>query len=607
MPETSKIHSFHIPVMGTGFTLDSPIKIAKYGIASVISLVDDTLMEQMRKFYADLYNEPYEPIGKDHPDRRAQRVTEYLNLVHKIVQMEFTKVRNSAFEAGSEIQKYFEMLPQDSQLKKLYQRMLTLTDGQEKTQLQEELRNQMEPGRIDVNIMTKLDKPQIDASGNPVYNEFSEALANLRGYAQSTLDSAIVFSAGLNQRLYSYVEQFKDFYADTGGRIKKRIILKVSDFRSSFTQGKIFAKKGIMISEFRVESGLNCGGHAFSSGGILMGPILHEFKTKRDELFEKLKQIYLAALESKNLPRPETINPFRVTAQGGIGTAREDQFLRDEYDLDGTGWGTPFLLCPEATSLDEKTLNDLASAQEDDLFLSDSSPLGIPFNNFSKSSSELEKQRRIAAGRPGAPCVKGTLALNDEFGSLLCPASSVYQKKKLEQLAAMNLSQEEYHQRETLITAKACICHELGNGILIDNQIIKPDNPVAVCPGPNLAFFSRVFSLKELIDHIYGRVSVLNNQPRMNLFLKELSLNIDHLQQHLDGLLSHMDPKQKKYAETFCRNLFDGITYYRELFSSALEGVEIFGQSACEQLDELSRQVTAMIQHHKLNTATPAA
>jgi len=607
MPKTSKIHSFHIPVMGTGFTLDSPIKIAKYGIASVISLVDDTLMEQMRKFYADLYNEPYEPIGKDHPDRRAQRVTEYLNLVHKIVQMEFTKVRNSAFEAGSEIQKYFEMLPQDSQLKKLYQRMLTLTDGQEKTQLQEELRNQMEPGRIDVNIMTKLDKPQIDASGNPVYNEFSEALANLRGYAQSTLDSAIVFSAGLNQRLYSYVEQFKDFYADAGGRIKKRIILKVSDFRSSLTQGKIFAKKGIMISEFRVESGLNCGGHAFSSGGILMGPILHEFKTKRDELFEKLKQIYLSALENKNLPMPETVNPFRVTAQGGIGTAREDQFLRDQYDLDGTGWGTPFLLCPEATSLDEKTLNDLADAQEDDLFLSDSSPLGIPFNNFSKSSSELEKQRRIAAGRPGSACIKGTLMLNDEFGLLLCPASSAYQKKKLEQLATMNLSQEEYHQQEALITAKACICHELGNGILIENQIITPDNPVAVCPGPNLAFFSRVFSLKELIDHIYGRVSVLNNQPRMNLFLKELSLNIEHLQQYLDGLFSHMDPKQKKYAETFCQNLFDGISYYHELFSSTLEGVEIFGQSAGEHLDELGRQVTAMIQHYKLNTATPAA
>jgi len=601
MKKETKLHSFHIPVMGTGFTLDSPIKIAKYGITSVISLVDDTLMEQMRKFYANLYNEPYEPIEKNHPDRRALRVTEYLNLVHKIVQTEFAKVRDSAFEAGSEIQKYFEMLPDHATLKKRYRRMAALSDGQEKTLLQQELRDQMEPGRIDVNIMTKLDKPQISDDGTPVYNEFSEALANLRGYAQSTLDSAIVFSAGLNQRLYSYVEQFKDFYADAGGTIKKRIILKVSDFRSSLTQGKIFAKKGILVSEFRVESGLNCGGHAFSSGGVLMGPILHEFKTKRNELFDKLKHVYLSALESKNLPLPTTVPPFRVTAQGGIGTAREDQFLRDEYELDGTGWGTPFLLCPEATSLDEATLKDLAAAEEKDLFLSDSSPLGIPFNNFSRSSSEIEKQRRIAAGRPGAACVKGTLALNDEFGSLLCTASAAYQKKKLAQLASQNLSNVDYQRHAALITAKACICHELGNGILIRDQIIEPDNPVAVCPGPNLAFFSRVFSLTEMIDHIYGRASVLNNRPRINLFLKELSLNIDHLCHYLDDILSQMDPKQKKYAEAFCQNLFDGIAYYHDLFTTALGGVEIFGQTALKQLEELTQQVTTLIRKYRLN------
>ena len=139
-----------------------------------------------------------------------------------------------------------------------------------------------------------------------------------------------------------------------------------------------------MISEFRVESGLNCGGHAFSSGGGLLGPILHEFKSKRAELFTRLKEMYLNGLASKGLPGPQTIEPFKITAQGGIGTAAEDRFLRDEYGLDGTGWGTPFLLCPEATSLDDATLEELVSAGEDDLYLSDSSPLGIPFNNLTR-------------------------------------------------------------------------------------------------------------------------------------------------------------------------------------------------------------------------------
>ena len=44
---TRSAHTFHIPVMGTGFTIDTPLRVAKYGITTVISLVDDLLIEQM--------------------------------------------------------------------------------------------------------------------------------------------------------------------------------------------------------------------------------------------------------------------------------------------------------------------------------------------------------------------------------------------------------------------------------------------------------------------------------------------------------------------------------------------------------------------------------
>ena len=44
-------HTFHIPVMGIGFTIDTPIKVAHLGISSVISLVDDILIEKIRKHY----------------------------------------------------------------------------------------------------------------------------------------------------------------------------------------------------------------------------------------------------------------------------------------------------------------------------------------------------------------------------------------------------------------------------------------------------------------------------------------------------------------------------------------------------------------------------
>jgi len=40
----NQAHTFHIPVMGIGYTIDTPLKVAHLGIDSVISLVDDQLI-----------------------------------------------------------------------------------------------------------------------------------------------------------------------------------------------------------------------------------------------------------------------------------------------------------------------------------------------------------------------------------------------------------------------------------------------------------------------------------------------------------------------------------------------------------------------------------
>ena len=40
--------------MGTAFTADSPLKVAHYGINTVIALADDVLLERLRKYYSDL-------------------------------------------------------------------------------------------------------------------------------------------------------------------------------------------------------------------------------------------------------------------------------------------------------------------------------------------------------------------------------------------------------------------------------------------------------------------------------------------------------------------------------------------------------------------------
>ena len=87
--------------------------------------------------------------------------------------------------------------------------------------------------------------------------------------------------------------------------LKRKIILKVSDYRSAVIQGKFLAKKGIWISEYRIESGLNCGGHAFATDGYLMGPILAEFRDKRQELIEDTYAICKAALEANERTIPK--------------------------------------------------------------------------------------------------------------------------------------------------------------------------------------------------------------------------------------------------------------------------------------------------------------
>ena len=64
MTVNQSIHTFHIPVMGLAYTIDSPIRVAQYGIDSVISIMDDELIEKMNAFYSEKFNKPYQEISQ---------------------------------------------------------------------------------------------------------------------------------------------------------------------------------------------------------------------------------------------------------------------------------------------------------------------------------------------------------------------------------------------------------------------------------------------------------------------------------------------------------------------------------------------------------------
>ncbi|MBF0594041.1 MAG: hypothetical protein HQL22_03660 [Candidatus Omnitrophica bacterium] len=589
-------HTFHIPVMGTGFTTDSPIRVGRYGISSVISLVDDHLVEDLRKFYAQQYGEEYTPIKKHDDDWRARRITEYLNLTDRIIEKQITGLKNARFEPGSEITKYFEFLPETSPLTKLYRSMLSCSDQEAKALLQDELRTLVTPGRIDVNIMTKLDRLNFAKTGEPLPDEHSDALSALRGYANSTVRSAIVLSAGFNRRLYTYIEEFPDFFPDINGIIKKEIILKVSDYRSAITQGKFLTRKGLWVSEFRVESGLNCGGHAFAGSGYLMGPILEEFKQRKQELIDQLGAPYLEVLKTKGKTLPAKPLDFRLTAQGGIGTFAEDTFLRRYYGAVSTGWGSPFLLVPEAVQIDKETLERLAAAGENDIYLSDVSPLNVAFNNLRNSLSEIKKCLLINAGEPGSPCLLGHLANNTEFTkNPICTASRTYQRLKLDAIKALGLPQEEYDRQARKITSKACICAQLGDSFYVNENIPKKEGTYpAVCPGPNIAYFNRPASLKEMIDHIYGRKNIMPFKNRPHMFIKELKLNIEQFELLLADKTEDPGGKRKSTIEEYRQNLTDGIAYYRTIVPLLSEESEAARERFNYDLNECARIVAAL-------------
>ena len=460
------LHTFFIPVMGTGFTIDTPLRIAKYGISSVISLVDDTLIEQIRKYHCEKAGEPYEEIPNSNNDARALRITAYLNLIDRLVKPQVKALQESPFEPGSEITRYYELLP-DSPVKQSYSDMLATTDPQEKERLQKELRLRAVPGSIDANIMTKLDRDMY-RNGELLGPEFADAMAALRGYANSTLNSSIVMSAGTNPRLYSYIAKFDDFFPDENGNSKKRVTLKVSDYRSAMIQGKFLAKRGIWISEYRVESGLNCGGHAFATKGELMGPILEEFKQNRETLIAKLHPVYLKGLASVGRAALDKPREIEITVQGGIGTAEENEFLMKYYKVDATGWCTPFMLVPEVANVDEAHLEKLVNATEDDVYLSNGSPLDVLYWNLRCSASEDARRRRIAEGKPGAPCPKSHAVTNTEFTKVpICTASRGYQKQKLEHLPSEGFSEAQMAVVKKGVLEKTCICHELGGSAKI--------------------------------------------------------------------------------------------------------------------------------------------
>jgi hypothetical protein len=587
-------HNFHIPVMGIGYTVDTPAKVAHLGIDSVISLVDDGLIEKMRSHHCKISNRPYIPIPVKTDDYRAKRITAYLNTLKAVAEEKFNQLFEQRYEEGTELYKYVQLVPENSKIKILL-RAYEQMNVKDLSIIENGIKKLLAMGSIDVNIMSKGDAVRYKNTHEKLPVEYNDAHAAVRGFMKSDLqNSSLIISAGLNPKLFTYISTFSEILPNADGNYSKKIVIKVSDYRSALVQGKFLAQRGVWVSEFRVESGLNCGGHAFATKGFLLGPILKEFADKREELIAELRQIYSKAMTDKGVQLIQDPPEILVSAQGGVGTSDEAEFLQKNYDISSVGWGSLFLLSPDVVNVDNDTLDLLKGANEDSIYLSDTSPFGIPFYSVKGNTKDREKDFRIKHNVPGSICPKRFVALNNEFGDkALCTASKDYQNLKIEKIKSEESNGEIQKILIDKVTARTCICVGLGTSALIVNGLERriEGDTVSVCPGPNLAYYSEKANLIKTIDHIYGRANLITDASRPHMFIKEIRLYIDYMKTNL--MPSNSDDKQKLYLTEFVKNLLDGIGYYQKLFIESVSHTMKHREQLLSELDGMRKTLLA--------------
>src|SRR5690606_7861720 len=94
---------------------------------------------------------------------------------------------------------------------------------------------------------------------------------------------------------------------------------------------------------------------------------------------------------------------------------------------------------------------------------------------------------------------------------------------------------------------------------------------VVICPGPNIAYFTKEASLKEMIKHIYGKTNLIETKERPHFFIKELGMYIDHYKKEKMDYETEPTSIKLKKLNKLKENLLEGIEYYKDLFNENLK------------------------------------
>ena len=219
------------------------------------------------------------------------------------------------------------------------------------------------------------------------------------------------------------------------------------------------------------------------------------------------------------------------------------------------------------------------------LYLSNVSPLGVPFNNLRNASKEVEKWQKVKEGNPGSPCPRRYLAFSKEYNEEgVCTASRLYQKNKIDE---KGISDQ--------ITDKTCLCMGLAATAVINYGVeTRESKGVSICPGPNMAYFDKKLTLSDMTNHIYNGIDGVVRADRPNMFVNELGMYLKYLTEKVEEHKKDWGKRSAQYLNGFTDNMNTGIAYYNEMFASVEDAFSSVKASAINSLKEAMNSMQEM-------------
>ena len=129
---------------------------------------------------------------------------------------------------------------------------------------------------------------------------------------------------------------------------------------------------------------------------------------------------------------------------------------------------------------------------------------------------------------------------------------------------------------------------------------------VSICPGPNMAYFSKELSLSEMVNHIYNDMKEVVRSDRPNMFVNELTMYLKYFAKKIQENKENWDKASAKKLNAFADNMNEGINYYKEMFNSI--GGSFFGKkdfvinrlnNAFEKMQKMRKDILIIIQENQ--------